>query len=82
MFNEFEMTKMNLKNVLRMFLRTYKTVSIKPCKNREDKSKISQFSYTVIFVTIPTKFLEVVTPPSIYQLLIYAHKTCMKRFQK
>ena len=48
-------------------MKTCKTVSIKPCINREDKSKISQFSYTVIVVTISMNLLVVVTPQSVYQ---------------
>ena len=43
--NEFEFMKITLKTVLRIFLRTCKTVSRKLCINREDKSKTSQFSY-------------------------------------
>ena len=48
-----------------------KTVSRQPCVNRESKIRMSQFSYTVIVVPIKMKFLEIVTPPSIYQI----HKT-------
>ena len=55
-----------MKTILGIVLRTCKTVSIKPCINRLDKSKISQFSYKVIFVARKIKFLLVVTPPSIY----------------
>ena len=40
----------------------------KICINRECKRKNSQFSYKVIVVAKIMKFLEVVTPPSIYQL--------------
>ena len=57
--------KRTLKTVLRMVMRTYKTVSIKPCINREDKSTISPISYVAIFVTRTVKFLVVVTPPYI-----------------
>ena len=42
-----------------------KTAPRKPCINREDKRKISQFSYNVIVVARKMNFLEVVTPPSI-----------------
>ena len=66
MFNGFEMLRRTLKTVLRIFLRTCKTVSIKTFINREDKSKRSKFSYTAIVETRTTNFLEVVTPPSIY----------------
>ena len=48
-----------------------KTVSIKPCINRENRSRISKFSYTVIVLTRTTKFLEVVIPPDNYQTVIY-----------
>ena len=41
-------------------------MSIKPCINRESKSRISQFSYKVIVVTITMNLLVVVTPPAIY----------------
>ena len=68
MLNEFEMVKILLKTVLAIFLKTCKTVSIKPCINREDKSNSSQFSYTDIFLTKTMKFLEVLTPPSIYHI--------------
>ena len=68
MFNWFEITKKTLKTVLIIFMRTCKTVSIKPYTNREDGSEISQFSYTDIVVTITMKFLEVLTPPSIYRI--------------
>ena len=70
MFNGFKMTKRTLKTVLRVVLITYKTVSIKPWKNREDKSNISQFSYVDVVVTRKIMFLEVVTPPYINHYLI------------
>ena len=41
-------------------------MSIKQCINREDKTERSLFSYTDIVVTRTMNFLEVVTPPSIY----------------
>ena len=50
MFNEFEMMKRRLKTVLRIDLITCKTVPRKPCINREDNSKISQVSYTVVVI--------------------------------
>ena len=65
MFNEFKMMKITLKTVLIIVLRACKTVSIKPCINREDKSTISPISYVAIFVTSTVKFLVVVTPPYI-----------------
>ena len=61
------MMKITLKTVLNFFLRTRKTVSRKPCINRDNKSKISQFICTVIVVTRTMKFLGVVTPQYIYQ---------------
>ena len=42
-----------------------KTVSRKPCINREDKSERSQFIFTDILVTRTTYFVVVVAPPSI-----------------
>ena len=66
MFNEFIMTKRTLINVLRFFLKTFKTVSIKPCIHIESKNRSSQFSYTAIVVTSTMNFLEVVTSPAIY----------------
>ena len=73
---EFESIILNVKQVwnvekridylFRLFLRTCKTVSRKPCINRVDKMKISQFSYTTIVVTITMKFLAVLTTTSIY----------------
>ena len=66
MFNEFEMTKRKLQTVLRTILRTCKTVLKNPCIIREDKNNISKFIYTDIVVTRTTRFLEVVTPKSIY----------------
>ena len=66
MFNDFEMTKRTLNFFLRIFLRTCKTVSRKPCMNREDKSKITHFSYTFILIKVTTKLPEVVIPPYIY----------------
>ena len=56
-----------IETVMRIVLRTCKTVSIKPCINREYNSKISYFSYIVIVVSRIMKFLEVVTPPYIDQ---------------
>ena len=44
-----------------------KTVSRNPSINREEKSKISKFSYTVFVVARTMKFPDVVIPPSIYQ---------------
>ena len=61
------MIKRKLEKILRIFLRTCKTVLRKPCINREDKSECSQFNYTVIVLTRTMKFLSVVTPPSVYQ---------------
>ena len=58
--------KRKLITVLIIFLRTCKTVSIKPCINREDKRKSSKFSYKVIVVTQTMKFLAVVKTHSIY----------------
>ena len=66
MFNKFEMMKITLKTVLRIFLRKFKTVSRKSCINRSYKSKSSQFSYTVIVVARTMKYLSVVTSLSIY----------------
>ena len=43
-----------------------KTVSIKPCINREYKIKSSQFGYIVIGISMTMNFLAVVTPPYIY----------------
>ena len=45
---EFRMTKRAVKTVLENIV---KTVSRKPCINRESKSRSSKFSYTVIVVT-------------------------------
>ena len=42
-------------------------MSRKPYVNGEYKSKSSKFSYPFIFVAITMTFLEVVTPPNIYQ---------------
>ena len=61
------MMKITFKTVLKNVLRTCKTVSIKLCIHREDKSKSVQFSYTDIVVARTMKFLSVVTPPSISQ---------------
>ena len=66
MSNKFECTKRTLKTILIIVLRTCKTVSRKPYINRQDNSKISQFSYSVTVVSITIKLLEVVAPPSIY----------------
>ena len=44
------MMKRTLNFFLRIFLRTCKTVSTKPCINRESNRSISQFIYTVIVV--------------------------------
>ena len=63
------MMKIKLKTVLRIVLRTCKTVSINPCISREDNSKITQCSYKSIVVTKTMKFLAIVTPLSIYQIL-------------
>ena len=49
--------KVTLKTVLRIFLRTYKTLSRKPCITRENMSNISQLSYTVIVVAIKVNLL-------------------------
>ena len=68
MLNNFEMMKRTLKNVLRTALKTCKSVSRKPCINREDESERSQFIYTAIFVIIKMNLLAVITQPSIYQL--------------
>ena len=65
-FNQFELMKITLKNVLRIVLRTCKTVSRKPCINIEDKNESPQFSYTYIVEIITWKLLAVVTLPSIY----------------
>ena len=59
MFNGFEILKRTLKNVLIIVLRTCETVPRKPCINREYNIKISQSSYTAIFVAITMKLLEV-----------------------
>ena len=48
---EFRTLKRALKTVLRIFMRTCKAISRKPCINRESKIKSLQFSYTVIVVT-------------------------------
>ena len=60
------MMKTTLKTVLVIFLKTCKTMSIKPCINRQDKSYRSQFVYTDIVVTRLMKLPEVVTPSYIY----------------
>ena len=67
MSNGFETMKRTLKTFLIIVMRTCKTLSRKPCINREDKSKRSQLSYTYIVVTITMKFLEFVIPAYIYQ---------------
>ena len=46
-------------------------MSRKPCINREDNSKSSQFSYTVIVIVRTMKLLEVVTLPYIYQIVMW-----------
>ena len=56
-----------MKTVLIIILRSCETVSRKLCINREYKSESSQFSHTFIVVARTMKFLEVVTPPYIYQ---------------
>ena len=61
------MMKITVKTVLWIVLITCKTVSRKPCINREDNIKISQFNYTAIVLIITMKLLSVVTSPSIYQ---------------
>ena len=48
---EFELNERTFKTVLRMFLRTCRTVSRKPCINREANIKSSQFSYIVVVIT-------------------------------
>ena len=53
---EFRIMKRTLKTVLRIFLITYRTVSITPFINREIKSRSTQFIYTVIVVIITIKF--------------------------
>ena len=58
--------KRTLKNVLKTVMRTYKTVIIKPCINREAKRNISLLNYSVTVVGRTSKFLEVVTPTSFY----------------
>ena len=65
-FNGFIMMKRILKTVLIFFLRTFQTVSRKPCINRESKRRILQFSYTFIVVTRTMIFLTFLTPPPIY----------------
>ena len=47
-------------------MRTCKTVSRKPCINREAKSRKSQLSYSVTVVETTMKLLAVVKPPSSY----------------
>ena len=61
------MTKRTLRTVLIIVLRTCITVSRKPCINREDNIKISQFSYKAIVVTRTMSLLVFVTPQYIYQ---------------
>ena len=56
----------NIETVLIIVMRTYKTVLIKPCINRKDKSTISPFSYAGFSVKRTVNFLVVVTPPYIY----------------
>ena len=75
MFNEFEMMKITLKNVLGIVMRTWKTVSIKPCINREDKIMSSQFRYADIAVIIRMNFLSVVKLTPIYYGW-YTQKIC------
>ena len=62
----FKWWKEHWKKVLSILLRTCKIVSIKPCKNREDKSRSAKFRYTTIVVSITMNFLAVVTPLHIY----------------
>ena len=66
-YNAFEIMKITLKTVLIIVLGTCKTVSRKPCINREDKSMSSKFSYASIVLTRKMKLLEFVMPPYIYQ---------------
>ena len=65
-FNEFEMMKITLNCFPRIVPIKCKKLSRKLCINREDKGKISQFSYKSIVITRTTKFLEVLTPSYIY----------------
>ena len=74
MFNKFELMKITMKTVLRIFIRTCKTVSRKSCINIESKSKSSKFIYTDIVFEITMKFLAGVTPPYIYHDF-YTQKT-------
>ena len=67
MFNEFEMPRIRLKTFLRIVLITCKTIPVKQCTNREDNTKISKFSSTIVVVARTMKVLAVVTPPYIYQ---------------
>ena len=59
-----------LKTFLIIVLRTYKTVPRKPCINREDKRKISHFSFSVTDVERTIKLLAVVIPTYIYHICI------------
>ena len=45
------MMNIKLKTVLRIVMRTYKTLLIKSCINREDKRKSTHFSYTDVVLT-------------------------------
>ena len=60
------MMKRTLKTVPIIVMRTCTTLSMNSHINREYNRRISQFSYTDIFVTITVKFLSVVTPLSTY----------------
>ena len=48
---EFRMTKITLKTVLSIFMRTCRTVSRQTCIKRESKSRNSQLRFKVIVVT-------------------------------
>ena len=54
----------------------YKTMSIKPCINRESERRISHVSYTVILVTRIINFLAVVSPLDTYQILTVLFFLC------
>ena len=66
MFNEFEMMKNNIENCSKNGSENIKNSVKKPRINIEDRSNISQFSYTSIVVTGKMKFLGFVTQTYIY----------------
>ena len=49
---EFIMTERTLKTALRIFLRTCKTLSRKPCMNRESTNKVSHTFLNKIYMNV------------------------------